>query len=191
MAALHSDPPHRREWSRRAFLGAVSNSLVAAACRRTPYDARLFARPDRSSVGLYAARDYSVDFKDLIGRGLCRPRSRRAWAPSVPQANMVEYESNTAINTNPLVVAGAALAFPRSGRRLGDDRRRAGPSPRHGIPGDADRPVRALRENRIAFIDLNQDDVAEVPLRSRFTGLDRLGCRSNCCSRTSSCRCPS
>ena len=31
-----------------------------------------------------------------------------------------------------------------------------------------------LRENRIAFIDLNQDDVADVPLRSRFTGLDSL-----------------
>ena len=31
-----------------------------------------------------------------------------------------------------------------------------------------------LRENRITFIDLNQDDVAEVSLRSRFTGLDRM-----------------
>ena len=31
-----------------------------------------------------------------------------------------------------------------------------------------------LRENRIAFIDLNQDDVADVRLRSRFTGLESL-----------------
>ena len=43
---------------------------MAAGCRRTPYDARLFARPERSTVGLYAAHNYTVDFKDLIGRGL-------------------------------------------------------------------------------------------------------------------------
>ena len=115
MTPLHSDAPPRRQWSRRAFLGAVSTSLVAAACRRTPYEASLFARPERSSVGLYAAHDYSVDFKDVIGRGLADlgidVRGRRVFL----KPNMVECESNTAINTNPLVVAGAALAFRAAG----------------------------------------------------------------------------
>src|SRR3954471_23126731 len=104
-----SQPLPGRQWSRRAFLCAVCTSLVAAACRRKPYDARLFARPERSAVGLYAARDYTIDFKDLIGRGLADlavdVRGRRLFL----KPNMVEYERNTAINTNPLVVAGAAL----------------------------------------------------------------------------------
>src|SRR5260370_2994415 len=116
MTPPHSDRSlHRRQWSRRAFLGAVSTALVAAAGRRTPYDASLFGRPGRSSVGLYAARDYTIDFKDLIGRGLrdleIDVRGRRVFL----KPNMVEYESNTAINTNPLVVAGAALAFRAPG----------------------------------------------------------------------------
>jgi uncharacterized protein (DUF362 family) len=165
---------HRRQWSRRAFLGAVSTSIVAAACRRTPYDASLFARPARSSVGLYAARDYTIDFKELIGRGLADlnidVRGRRVFL----KPNMVEYESNTAINTNPLVVAGAALAFRAAGAAsvmVGE-----GPGHRRDMEYLVTQTglYEHLRENRIAFIDLNQDDVAEVPLRSRFTGLDRL-----------------
>src|SRR5215204_3795448 len=103
------------QWSRRAFLGAVSTSLLAAGCRRTPYDRNLFSRPDHSIVGLYAARNYTVDFKDLICRGLrdlgIGVRGRRVFL----KPNMVEYEGNAAINTNPLVVAGAALAFRSAG----------------------------------------------------------------------------
>src|SRR5688572_14865836 len=106
---------HRPRWSRREFLGAVSTSLVAAGCRRTPYDARVFGRPERSTVGLYAAHDYTVDFKDLIERGLrdldVDVRGRRVFL----KPNMVEYEGATAINTNPLIVAGAALAFRAAG----------------------------------------------------------------------------
>jgi len=173
--ALHSDPSRRcRRWSRRAFLGAVSTSLVTAACRRTPYDARLFARPERSAVVLYAARDYTIDFKDLIGRGLADlgvdVRGRRVFL----KPNMVEYESNTAINTNPLVVAGAALAFRAAGAAsvtIGE-----GPGHRRDMEYLVTQTglYEHLRENRIAFVDLNQDDVAEVPLRSRFTRLEHL-----------------
>jgi uncharacterized protein (DUF362 family) len=87
---------------------------------------------------------------------------------------MVEYESNTAINTNPLVVAGAALAFRAAGAAsvmVGE-----GPGHRRDMEYLVTQTglYEHLRENRIAFIDLNQDDVAEVPLGSRFTGLDRL-----------------
>src|SRR5215208_3475080 len=111
-----SDPSlYRRQWTRRAFLGAVAASVAAVSCRRTPYDARLFVRPERSTVGLYAADDYTVDFKELIGRALTDlqvdVRGRRVFL----KPNMVEYESDTAINTNPLVVAGAAMAFRAAG----------------------------------------------------------------------------
>src|SRR5262245_45323862 len=87
---------------------------------------------------------------------------------------MVEYESNTAINTHPLVVAGAALAFRAAGAAdvvVGE-----GPGHRRDIEylltgtGLYDH----LRENRIRFVDLNHDDVRPVALGSRFTGLETL-----------------
>jgi uncharacterized protein (DUF362 family) len=167
-------PLRRRQWSRRAFLGTVSTSLVAAACRRTPYDAKLFTRPEHSLVGLYAADDYTIDFKELIGRALedldVDVRGRRVFL----KPNMVEYEGNSAINTSPLVVAGAALAFRAAGAAsvmVGE-----GPGHRRDMEYLVTQSglYEHLRENRIAFVDLNQDDVADVPLRSRFSGLDRL-----------------
>ena len=102
--------------SRRDFLGALSIPVLAAACGRPPYDPRQFQRLAVSPVGLFPAADYAADFKDVIGRGLRElgvdVRGRRVFL----KPNMVEYESETAINTHPLVVAGAALAF-RSRRR--------------------------------------------------------------------------
>ena len=88
--------------------------------------------------------------------------------------NLVEYEAGTAINTHPVVVAGAATAFRRAGALeviVGE-----GPGHRRDIEylltstGMLDH----LRDDRLTFVDLNQDDVREVPLRSRFTGLERL-----------------
>ena len=102
-------------FSRREFLGAVSIPVLAAACGRPPYDASLFQLPAISPVGLFPASDYAVDFKEIIGRGLRElgvdVRGRRVFL----KPNIVEYESDTAINTHPLVVAGAALAFRAAG----------------------------------------------------------------------------
>src|SRR3982751_1864345 len=101
--------------TRRAFLGAATVPLMAAACRRAPYDARAFRIPDRSAVALLPADSYDVDFASLIGRGLTDlrldVRGRRVFL----KPNMVEYEAGTAINTDPRVVIGAAVAFRRAG----------------------------------------------------------------------------
>ncbi len=174
MLPSRCDPPFDARLTRRSFLAAVSGALVAAACRRGPYDPAQFSVPSESNVGLFAAPDYRVDFTDLIGRGLAElgvdVRGRRVFL----KPNMVEYESGSVINTNPLVVAGAALAFRAAGAAsvvVGE-----GPGHRRDMEylvastGLYDQ----LREHRIRFVDLNHDDVAEVPLRSRFTGLERL-----------------
>ncbi len=166
------DRPHGL--SRRQFLGALSIPLLAAACGRPPYDLAQFPLAAVSPVGLFPAEDYAADFKEIIGRGLVElgvdVRGRRVFL----KPNMVEYESNAAINTHPLVVAGAALAFRAAGAAdvvVGE-----GPGHRRDMEylltqtGLYDH----LRENRIRFIDLNLDDVRHVPLRSRFTGLDTL-----------------
>ena len=160
--------------SRRQFLGALTVPLVASACSRRPYDSRLFRVPDRSAVALLNAPNYDVDFADIIGRGLRElgldVRGRRVFL----KPNMVEYEPGTAINTHPLVVAGAATAFLSAGARevvVGE-----GPGHRRDTEylltstGLFDH----LRELRLRFVDLNQDDVRVVPLASRFTGMNEI-----------------
>ena len=101
-------------------------------------------------------------------------------------------ERGTAINTHPHVVAAAATALLKAGAR--EVVVAEGPGHRRDIEyllagtGLTD----VLKDLRLRFVDLNHDDVrqraAEEPLhRARR----RCGCRSNCCSRTSSSRCRS
>ena len=170
----HSSSDQPSDLSRRAFLGAAAIPLIAAACRRAPYDAGAFRIADRSAVALLPADSYDIDFAALIGRGLTDlaldVRGRRVFL----KPNMVEYEAGTAINTDPRVVIGAAVAFRRAGAAsvvVGE-----GPGHRRDTEylltstGLYDH----LQDERIRFVDLNQDDVREVPLASRFTGLTSL-----------------
>ncbi|MBA3886599.1 MAG: DUF362 domain-containing protein [Acidobacteria bacterium] len=165
------------EWrlTRRHFLGALALPLVASACARTPpYDPARFQLPAQSDVMLLPADSYDIDFSDVIGRALddlaFDVRGRRVFL----KPNMVEYEPGTIINTDPRVLVGAAIAFQRAGAAeviVGE-----GPGHRR----DSEYLLTStglydhLRENRLRFVDLNHDDVAEVALGSRFTGLTDL-----------------
>jgi uncharacterized protein (DUF362 family) len=148
--------------------------LAAAGCGRKPYDAARFPVPVRSDVALFRADSYAADFADIIGRGLGELGVDVKGLRVLLKPNMVEYEPGTAVNTHPLVVAGAAVALRRAGAAevvIGE-----GPGHRRDIEylltatGLLDR----LRDERLRFVDLNQDDVAYVPLRSTFTELRTL-----------------
>jgi uncharacterized protein (DUF362 family) len=148
--------------------------LLVSACSRRPYDPAHFHRPDRSPVGLFDAPSYDVDFSNLIGRGLRElgvdVRGKRVFL----KPNMVEYEPGTAINTNPLVIIGAAVAFKAAGAAdvvIGE-----GPGHRRDTEYLVTRTglYDHIREHRIRFVDLNQDDVQYVPLESRFMGIEQL-----------------
>src|SRR5262249_11914160 len=162
--------------TRREFLGTLPIAAVAlgSACRRTPYRASDFSVPARSAVTLLPAPDYGVDLGDVIYRGLTTLGTEVKGLRVFLKPNLVEYESGTIINTNALVVAGAATAFLRAGARevvVGE-----GPGHRRDIEylivgtGLYDH----LKEQQIRFVDLNHDDVRSVSLRSHFTGLDHL-----------------
>ena len=161
--------------SRRDFVAALAVPILAAAgCRRRPYDRRLFALPQRSVVELLPAASYDVDFGDLIGRGLQELGVNVQGRRVLLKPNMVEYEPGTAINTNPLVVAGAIVAFQRAGAAeviVGE-----GPGHRRDTEYLLTRTglYDHLCDHRVRFVDLNEDDVEYVPLKSRFTGLDQL-----------------
>ena len=169
---MSSNSSHIR-LSRRDFIAALSVSLLAAGCRK-PFDLRRFHLPESSTVGLFPASSYGVDFADLIFRGFEELGVRLTGRRVFLKPNMVEYEVGTAINTHPHVIAGAAIACRRAGASdvvVGE-----GPGHRRDIEyllastglGDL------LREERIRFVDLNHDDVAVVPLESWFTGLREL-----------------
>ena len=149
-------------------------SLLAAACRRPPYDVAGFPLPDSSAVALLPAADYATDFADLIYRGLTDFKLPLRGRRVLLKPNMVEYEQGTAINTHPLVIAGAAVACRRAGATevvVGE-----GPGHRRDIEYllSASGLGEHLHENAVRFVDLNVDDVKIVPLRSWFTGAREL-----------------
>jgi uncharacterized protein (DUF362 family) len=168
--------PFGSSFTRRQFLETVSlaGAAIGVGCRNAPYRASDFTLPARSAVALLPAADYNIDLSDVIYRGLgtlgTDVKGRRVFL----KPNLVEYEAGTVINTNALVVAGAAAALLRAGARevvVGE-----GPGHRRDIEylllstGLYDH----LKDARLRFVDLNHDDVRRVPLRSRFTGLDHV-----------------
>jgi uncharacterized protein (DUF362 family) len=123
---------------------------------------------------LLPAASYQVDLGDVIYRGLSLLGTQVKGLRVFLKPNLVEYEAATVINTNALVIAGAAAAFLRSGAReviVGE-----GPGHRRDIEylllstGVYDH----LKDARLRFVDLNHDDVRRVPLRSHFTGADEI-----------------
>jgi uncharacterized protein (DUF362 family) len=165
--------PNGSHFSRRDFMMALATPLLSAGCRPS-FDLGRFSLPASSTVGLFPASTYAVDFADLIYRGFQELGVRIAGRRVFLKPNMVEYEPGTAINTHPHVVAGAAIACQKAGASavvVGE-----GPGHRRDIEyllastGLNDQ----LREQRIRFVDLNHDDVAAVPLQSWFTGLREL-----------------
>lgn len=162
--------------SRRAFLGLVGGGATAAlaACRSSLHAPHGFDVPDTSQVGIFDAVDYGVDFSVLLFDALRELRVPVAGRSVVLKPNLVEYAAGAPINTHPDLVVGAAIAL----RRAGASTVTVAEGPAHRR--DTEYLLRvtglgaALREERVAFVDLNYDDVASVKLRSRFTGLSEL-----------------
>jgi uncharacterized protein (DUF362 family) len=159
--------------SRRGFLAATAGTLAAAACA-PPYRPSDFSIAPLSPVGLFPAARYDQGVLDAIVRGLRELRVDVTGRRVFLKPNIVEYEAGTIINTHPLVVAAAAVAFRQAGARdvvVGE-----GPGHRRdieyllaatGLDGE-------LRSERVRFADLNHDDVRWVKSGSWHTGLERL-----------------
>ena len=161
--------------SRRQFLGALAVPVLTAACRKPPpFDEEFFSLPGESAVALMHADTYGVDFAEVIGRGLRELRVDVRGRRVLLKPNMVEYEPGTAINTHPLVIAGAAVAMLSAGASRvvvaeGPGHRR---DTEYLLAGTG--LLDHLRDHRLRFVDLNLDDTRFVPLKSRFTGMDRI-----------------
>jgi uncharacterized protein (DUF362 family) len=161
-------------WTRRAVLRALVGATGVAACRRVPYDPSEFSVLARSPVALLDAPDYTPDFERIVLQGLrllqADVRGRRV----LLKPNMVEYETGTAINTHPLLVAGAASAMRVAG--AAEVVIAEGPGHRRDIEyllvatGLYDH----LKDGNLRFVDLNHDDVRDTRLKSRFMGIGSM-----------------
>jgi len=159
---------------RRTFLGALPLSAAVAACRREPFDRRAFPQAARSPVALLPAASYGDDLVDVVARGLRLLGVEAAGRRVLLKPNLVEFDRGRVINTDPSVVHAAAAAFLQAGAR--DVVVAEGPGHRRDTEYlvSASGLSAALADARIRFVDLNHDDVREVPLGSRFTGASRI-----------------
>src|SRR6187402_538867 len=168
--AAHS--PSDSGLSRRRFLATLAVPVVAGACDRIGHGRTV--APGKSAVGVFAAASYAVDLSDVVYRGLRELQIDVTGRRVLLKPNMVEYEPGTAINTHPLVVAGAAAALQRAG--AASVVVAEGPGHRRDVEYllSSTGLGNYLRESRIRFTDLNHDDVRMVALTGGFTGLKEL-----------------
>ena len=88
--------------------------------------------------------------------------------------NLVEYIPGTEVNTDPRLVGAAASAF----LALGAKSVLVGEGPGHQrdtfLVLAESGLEKELQARRIRFVDLNRDEIRQVPLQTAFTGLDSL-----------------
>jgi uncharacterized protein (DUF362 family) len=139
-----------------------------------PWDERSFASPRSSRVAVLHASSYDTDLVGLLTDAIrdsgVEPRGKSV----LLKPNLVEYDAGSVINTDPRLVAAAALAF----RRLGARSIVVGEGPGHRR--DTAYVVRrsglwdALKAVDVPFTDLNTEALVETALHSSYTKLGTL-----------------
>lgn len=128
----------------------------------------------RSRVAIISAEVYSEHLIDTLMEGLRLFRLSLRGKTVLLKPNLVEYIAGREVNTNPMLVTAAAEAFLRLGARSVV----VAEGPGHqrdtflvlAESGLGDR----LREQKLAFIDLNRDELIKVPTQANYTGLGQL-----------------
>jgi uncharacterized protein (DUF362 family) len=169
---------------RRTFLrGAVAGAAIGVAGGlglRTllreprPWDEEAFAPPADARTAVLTATGYDGSLETIVLDGLRAIGADVRGADVLLKPNLVEFDPSTAINTEPRLIAAAALAF----RRLGAASVRVaeGPGHRRDVQDVVARSglAEALADVEVPFVDLNAAAIRRVPLRSRYTELGEL-----------------
>ena len=147
---------------RRGFLKAGIAGVGAAQFGCSGQKSLPSGPPGRSAVAILKASSYDADLLDRMRRGaaLCGldPKGKRV----LLKPNLVEFASNTAINTHVAIVAAAVELF----RSLGAAEVLIGEGPGHrrdtmSLAEDAEYR-RGIENFDSLFIDLNRDDVSSL-----------------------------
>jgi len=164
--------------SRRRFLKATSTlgvvSLVGCAKRQPTWKQGGYRKPDQSRVAILKASSYDRDLTSVILDGIKSFRLDVAGRRVLLKPNLVEYERDTVINTHPAVIGAAIEAF----LKLGAKEVKVGEGPGHRRDTDglllASGLYPFLKDTKTQFVDLNLDDIRQMPLQSDFMGIDSL-----------------
>jgi uncharacterized protein (DUF362 family) len=128
----------------------------------------------RSKVAIISAGMYSEGLVDSLTRALNIFGLNLRHKSVLLKPNYVEYIAGVEVNTNPMLVGAAAEAF----RILGARSVVVAEGPGHQRDTYlvlAESGLEAqLRRQRLAFVDLNRDELIRVTTRANYTGLDHL-----------------
>ena len=147
--------------------------MAGMAVRRVRPKHSVDYRKARSLVAILSCNDYSEKLEALLLDGLkLFPLDVRGRSVLL-KPNLVE-DLPGPVNTNSVLIGAAARCFLCLGAR----RVVIGEGPGHqrdtDLVVDAAGVAEQLREPRIAFIDLNRDELKRVKLKARYSGLSEL-----------------
>jgi uncharacterized protein (DUF362 family) len=152
--------------TRREWLSVAAVGVLAGCGRRAP--------SERSEVSIVRVPAYTQSLYETVRRLIEEHRLDVRGRSVVLKPNLVEFESDTAINTHPLLVHAALEAFRAAG--ASSVRIAEGPGHRRNTLDLADaagyfRTVPSFEET---FTDLNLDDVRRVYPRKPFSRISKL-----------------
>jgi uncharacterized protein (DUF362 family) len=167
-----------RSVSRRVFLGTAAGALAASATSACSRPIRwrpgAFRRPATSRVAILRADSYEAALAEVILDGIKLCGLEVSGRRVVLKPNLVEFGMESPINTHPAVIAAAVDAFRTRGAR--EVIVAEGP----GHQRDTEQILQAsgllqvIRERRVPYVDLNEDEVVPLALGSDFTRLSHL-----------------
>jgi uncharacterized protein (DUF362 family) len=164
-------PGRRAEFthfSRRAWIAASGSALALGACAQPPQAVSY------APVSIHRAAQYSEDLYDLVRRVIADHKLDVKGKRVVLKPNLVEFDSNTVINTNPKLVHAAFEAFLAAG--AADVRIAEGPGHRRITLDLADAAGYFSTVPRFenAFTDLNLDELTKITLKNPKSKLESL-----------------
>src|ERR671924_2004785 len=164
--------------TRRTFLKASTAAALYplfSGCDQGPrWERDVYRRPDTSRVAIIAARSYQKSLKDTVSRGIKLFQLDLRGKVVLLKPNLVEFDPNGVINTNPLIVEAAIDSFKSLGAR--EVIVAEGPGHRR----DNEYLLRAsglydvIKEHSVRYVDLNTDDIRLTKLKSSFTNFKQL-----------------
>lgn len=161
---------------RRALVSAAGIAVGGMATARLLPEEMLLRdrRPSRSRVAILSVVEYAEGLVDTLTRALRLFELTLRDRSVLLKPNLVEYIASAEVNTNPVLVGAAAEAFLKLGARSvvvaeGPGHQRD----THLVLTESGLGPQ-LRSQKIAFVDLNRDELTRARLRANYTGLDHL-----------------
>jgi uncharacterized protein (DUF362 family) len=160
--------PHRSLTRRQWLAGTAGTALASCGSQKARIEGR------RYPVSIVRAASYTQDLYDTVRRILEMHRLDVQGRNIVLKPNLVEFEPNSCINTNPMLVHAVYEGFRALGAR--SVRIAEGPGHRRNTLDLADAAgyFKIVPGFEDLFVDLNVDEVSRVSLTRRLSRLEKL-----------------